>query len=330
MTAPTAAPATAAPTKVSIVGVGRYGSTAAHRIVLAGIADQVVLLDVADGLAEGLALDLAQSQPLDGFRARVTGTTRYEDTAGSTVCIVAAGRARRPGMSRLDLLETNAAIVAEVVRQLVAHSPEAVLIVVSNPLDEMTALAAAVSQLPPGRVFGQAGLLDSARLRYFIAAELGVGPEHVEAFTLGSHGDTMVPILSRARVQGRPLTECLDATAIRRLVERTRDGGAEIVGLVKTGSAFYAPAAAALLMTTAVVADTGAVLPVCTYLKGEYGIDGVYLGVMARVGARGVSEVAELVLDEAERAQLLRAAEQVRPRQANAARIGLSGSLPHS
>jgi malate dehydrogenase len=304
--------------KVSIAGAGFYGSTLAQRVAEAGYAAEVVLTDIVEGKPQGIALDLMQSRPLAAFQTRVTGTNTYDETAGSDICVITAGLPRKPGMSRMDLLETNAKIVGDVTRRLVDASPDAVIIVVSNPLDEMTALAAAVSELPKERVMGQAGLLDSARFRHFVAEKLGVPTHEVLAITLGSHGETMVPVPSLATVSGRPLTECLDQATIDEIVQRTRDGGAEIVALLKTGSAYFAPAAAAETMVRAVADNTNEVHPVSAWVDGAYGIEGVYLGVPARLGRSGVREVVEVALDAGELEALRTAAEAVRGKQQEA------------
>jgi malate dehydrogenase len=308
--------------KVTVVGAGKYGSTTAQRLAERDVASEIVITDIVEGLPQGLALDMMQSAPIEGFSTRITGTNGYEETAGSDVCVITAGLPRKPGMSRMDLLETNAKIVGEVTGKLVEHSPDAVLIVVSNPLDEMTALAAQVSGFPKARVMGQAGMLDSARLRYFVAEEAGVAPMDVDGMTLGSHGDTMVPVPSMVTVAGKPLTEVLDAATIERLVQRTRDGGAEIVSLLKSGSAYYAPSSAAARMVEAVLADSGEVMPVCAWMEGQYGISDVYLGVPARLGREGVTEVVELPLTESETADLREAAEAVRSKQADLSKLG--------
>jgi malate dehydrogenase len=307
--------------KVTVVGAGKYGSTTVQRIAERGICDEVVMTDIIEGLPQGLALDMMQSRPIEGFETRVVGTNGYEETAGSDVAVITAGVPRKPGMSRMDLLEVNAKIVGEVTRKLAEGSPDAVLIVVSNPLDEMTALAAEVSGFPRERVMGQAGMLDTARFKHFLAEELGTGPSRVEAMTLGSHGDTMVPVPSMVKVDGRPLTELADQETIERLVQRTRDGGAEVVALLKTGSAYYAPSSAATAMVAAVLADSREVMPVCAWVTGEYGIDGVYLGVPARLGRRGVEEVVELPITEGEVADLREAAKAVRSKQADVAKL---------
>ncbi len=305
--------------KITVVGAGFYGSTLTLRIAQGGYADEVVLTDIIEGRPQGLALDMMQCRPIDDTDTRVVGTNGYDETAGSDICVITAGVPRKPGMSRHDLLDTNARIVAGVTRRLVDESPGTVVIVVSNPLDEMTALAAEVSGLPSARVMGQAGMLDSARFAHFLAERLGVSTKEVEAFTLGSHGEAMVPVPSLSRVGGRPLTELLDADGIADVVTRTRDGGAEIVALLRSGSAYFAPSAAAEAMVRAVALDTGAVMPVSTLVDGAYGISGVWLGVPARIGRAGVLEIVELPLADDELAALRRAADAVRTRQADVA-----------
>jgi malate dehydrogenase len=307
--------------KVTVVGAGKYGSTTVQRIAERSVCDEVVMTDIIEGLPQGLALDMMQSRPIEQFETRVVGTNGYEETAGSDVAVITAGVPRKPGMSRMDLLEVNAKIVGEVTRKLAERSPDAVLIVVSNPLDEMTALAAEVSGFPRERVMGQAGMLDTARFKHFLAEELGTSPSRVEAMTLGSHGDTMVPAPSMVKVDGRPLAELADQETVERLVQRTRDGGAEVVALLKSGSAYYAPSSAATAMVEAVLADTKGVMPVCAWVTGEYGIDGVYLGVPARLGRRGIEEVVELPLTDEELANLREAAEAVRSKQADVAKL---------
>jgi malate dehydrogenase len=307
--------------KVTVVGAGKYGSTTVQRIAEQALADEVVMTDIIEGLPQGLALDMNQSRSIEGFETRIVGSNGYDETAGSDVCVITAGLPRKPGMSRMDLLETNAKIVGEVTRKLVDGSPDAVIIVVSNPLDEMTALAAEVSGFPRERVMGQAGMLDTARFKHFVAEELHTSPSAVEAMTLGSHGDTMVPVPSLVKVDGRPLFERIDADAIERIVQRTRDGGGEIVALLKAGSAYYAPSSAAAAMVAAVLGDAGELMPVCAWMTGQYGIDGVYLGVPARIGRGGVQEIVELPLTDAELANLRDAAEAVRAKQADVAKL---------
>jgi malate dehydrogenase len=304
--------------KVTVVGAGFYGSTLAQQIAQRDYVDEVVLTDVVEGKPQGLALDLMQTRPIAGFRTRVTGTNGYAEAAGSAVTVITAGVPRKPGMTRMDLLETNACIVADVTRRVVEVAPDTVLIVVTNPLDEMTALAAEVSGLPHRRVMGQAGVLDTARFCHFLAERAGVDPSEVKAMTLGSHGETMVPVPSLAYVSGRPLRDVLDEAAVAEAVTRTRDAGAEIVALLKTGSAYFAPAAAAEAMVRAVVTGSGEVLPVSAWLEGQYGIAGVYLGVPAKLGPEGVVEIVELPLDEHELGALRTAAESVRTKQAEA------------
>ncbi|MCA1823577.1 MAG: malate dehydrogenase, partial [Frankia sp.] len=307
--------------KVTVVGAGKYGSTTVQRLAEYGIFDEVVMTDIVEGLPQGLALDLMQSRPIESFDTRVVGTNDYADTAGSDIVVITAGLPRKPGMSRMDLLGVNAKIVREVTENIATHSPDAVIIVVSNPLDEMTALAARVSGFPKSRVLGQAGMLDTARFKHFVADELGVSPQSVQAITLGSHGETMVPVPSQVSVDGKPLRELLDAATIDRLVQRTRDGGAEVVALLKTGSAYYAPSAAAARMVEAVAKDSGASMPVCAWVSGEYGISDVYLGVPAKLGRGGVLVVEELDLEPAELTALREAAEAVRSKQADVANL---------
>ncbi len=313
--------------KVAVIGAGFYGSTTAQRLAEYDIFDEVVLTDIIEGKPEGLALDMNQSRPVEGFETKVTGQTTglagegYGAIAGSDIVIVTAGLPRKPGMSRMDLIEVNAKIVRGVVENVVKHAPEAVLIVVSNPLDEMTALAAKVSGFPAHRVIGQAGMLDTARFSNFVAERLGVPVSSVRTLTLGSHGDTMVPVPSACTVDGAPLTDRLPAADIEALVERTRQGGAEIVALLKTGSAYYAPSAAAARMARAVAEDAGAVMPVCAWVDGQYGISGVYLGVEAELGAIGVRRVVARDLTAPELAALREAAEAVRSKQASVATL---------
>ena len=313
--------------KVAVIGAGFYGSTTAQRLAEYDIFDEVVLTDIIEGKPEGLALDMSQSRPIEGFETKVTGQTTgpagegYEAIAGSGIVLITAGLPRKPGMSRMDLIGVNAKIVRSVTEQVVKHAPEAVLIVVSNPLDEMTALAAKVSGFPAHRVIGQAGMLDTARFSYFVAERLGVPVGSVKTLTLGSHGDTMVPVPSACSVDGKPLADLLAAADIEQLVERTRNGGAEIVALLKTGSAYYAPSAAAARMARAVAEDSGAVMPVCAWVDGQYGISGVYLGVEAEIGAAGINRVVERDLAEAELASLRAAAEAVRAKQADVASL---------
>ena len=309
--------------KVTVVGAGFYGSTTAQRIAEYNIVDTVVLTDILEGKPEGLALDMNQSRPIEGFETKIVGVTTtpegggYEAIAGSDVVVITAGLPRKPGMSRMDLLEVNAKIVRGVAENVAKYAPDAVVIVVSNPLDEMTALAQIATQFPKNRVIGQAGMLDTARFTHFVAEKLGVEVGAVKTLTLGSHGDTMVPVPSRCTVNGQPLSELLPADEIEELVVRTRNGGAEVVALLKTGSAYYAPSAAAARMAKAVIEDSGAVMPVCAWVDGEYGISGVYLGVEAEIGKSGIRKVVETNLTESELAGLKEAAEAVRAKQAD-------------
>jgi len=296
--------------KITIVGAGNVGATTAHWAVAKELGD-VVLIDIIEGLPQGKALDLAESAPLEGFDCRLVGTNDYADTANSDVVVVTAGIARRPGMSRDDLLQTNAKIVSTVVSQVVRYSPNAYMIVVSNPLDAMVHVAKQVSGWPKQRVMGMAGVLDSARFRYFIAQELGVSVEDVHGFVLGGHGDTMVPVPRYATVNGISITQLLSAEQIARLVQRTRDGGAEIVNYLKQGSAFYAPGAAIVQMVEAIVKDKKRVLPAAAYLEGEYGLHDIYVGVPILLGAAGVEKVIEVELTTEEQAALKRSAEAV-------------------
>jgi malate dehydrogenase len=307
--------------RVTVVGSGFVGATAAMRIVQKGLADDVVMIDIVEGLPQGLSLDMRQSSPIEGFEPNVRGTNDYAETAGSDVVVITAGLPRQPGMSRMDLLEKNAGIVRGVVEQVRPGSPDAILIVVTNPLDEMTYLAAEASGFPRERVMGMAGVLDSARLRYFIAEKLDVSPTAVEAMTLGSHGESMVPLPGHATVQGKPLKELVDDEALEQLFQRTRDGGAEIVALLKKGSAYYAPSAAIAQMVNAVAGDTKEVLPVCAWCTGQYGIDGVYVGVPAKLGKGGVEEIVELDLSEEELGALRQAAEGIREKCTDLAKL---------
>ena len=311
--------------KVTVVGAGFYGSTTAQRLAEYDIFETVVLTDILEGKPAGIALDLNQSRAIEGFESKVVGVTTgpngegYEQIEGSDVVVVTAGLPRKPGMSRMDLLEVNAKIVRQVAENIKKYAPNAVVIVVSNPVDEMTALAQLATQFPKNQVFGQAGVLDTARFTNFIAEELNVPVASVKALTLGSHGDTMVPVPSRCTVDGKPLSDLLPADKIEELVVRTRNGGAEVVALLKTGSAYYAPSAAAARMAKAVAEDSGVVLPVCAWVDGEYGISGVYLGVEAELGAQGIKKVVEDKLTDAEIAGLKEAAEAVRAKQADVA-----------
>ena len=309
--------------KVTVVGAGFYGSTTALRLAEYDIFETLVLTDILEGKPEGLALDMNQSRSIEGFETKIVGATTtadgagYEATANSEVVVITAGLPRKPGMSRMDLIGVNAGIVRGVAENIAKHSPNAVIIVVSNPLDEMTALTQLATSFPKNRVMGQAGMLDTARFTNFVAEELKVPVASVKTLTLGSHGDTMVPVPSRCTVDGKPLTELLDSAKIESLVDRTRNGGAEVVALLKTGSAYYAPSAAAARMAKAVKEDSGAVMPVCAWVDGEYGISGVYLGVEAEIGKSGVRKVVEGALTPSEVEALKAEAEAVRAKQAD-------------
>jgi malate dehydrogenase len=311
--------------KVTVVGAGKYGSTTAQRLAEADIADEVVMTDIVEGLPQGLALDMNQSRPVERYRTLVTGTNDYADTAGSDVVVITAGLPRKPGMTRMDLLEVNAGIVTDVTNQIMKYSPETILVVVTNPLDQMTTLAAEVSGLPRARVLGQAGMLDSARFAHFISEKTGADILDIHAVTLGSHGATMVPVPSLCTVGDKPLTEVLDADVIEELVDRTRNGGAEIVGLLKTGSAYYAPSSAATAMVKAILTDSGETMPVCAWTEGQYGIDGVYLGVLAKLGAGGVTEIVEAPLTASEAAALKEAAVAVKEKVDDLRQLGGDG-----
>ena len=297
--------------KVTVIGAGNVGATTAQRIAEAGLAD-VVLVDIVDGLPQGKALDLAEAAPVVGHDAGVVGTNDYADSAGSDVIVVTSGLARQPGMSRDDLLTKNAGIVRSVVEQAARVSPDAIIVVVTNPLDAMCHVAMDASGFPRERVIGMAGVLDSARFRTFIAQELGVSVEDTHAFVLGGHGDTMVPLSRYSTVAGVPITELLPAERVTALEERTANGGAEIVALLKTGSAFYAPAAGAFEMVEAILLDRKRVLPCAVQLQGEFGVDGLFVGVPVVLGRAGMERVFEIELTEAERAAFQRSADAVR------------------
>ncbi len=297
--------------KVTVIGAGNVGATTAQRIIETGLAD-VVLVDIVDGLPQGKALDLAEAAPVVGYDVRVTGTNDYADTAGSKIIVVTSGLARQPGMSRDDLMFKNAGIVGSVVRQAAAVSPEAIIIVVTNPLDAMCHVAQQASGFPRERVIGMAGVLDSARFRTFIAEELEVSVRDVRAFVLGGHGDTMVPLPRYSTVGGVPITELMTADRIEQLVNRTRNGGAEVVALLKTGSAFYAPAASVVEMAESILLDRRRILPCAALLQGEYGIDGLFVGVPVVLGQNGMERVIEIELTDEERVAFDHSADAVR------------------
>jgi malate dehydrogenase len=297
--------------KVTVVGAGNVGATLAQRLCDKELSD-VVLIDILEGIPQGKGLDMRQAGPVEASDAHVIGTNDYADTAGSDVVVITAGIARKPGMSRDDLLNTNYKIVRECTEKALKASPNAILIVVSNPLDAMCQVAYKVSGLPKHRVFGMAGVLDSARMRTFIAMELGVSVENVHAFVLGGHGDTMVPLPRYSTVSGVPITELMPADKVEAICKRTANGGAEIVGYLKTGSAYYAPSASTAEMVEAVIKDKHKVLPSCCYLEGEFGIKGLYVGVPAQLGAKGVEKIWEIKLTESENAALQKSAAAVK------------------
>jgi malate dehydrogenase len=297
--------------KVTVVGAGNVGATAAQRLVEGNVAD-VVLVDIVEGMPQGKALDIMQGAPVLNFDARITGTNGYDETKDSDVVLITAGIARKPGMSRSDLLNTNAKIVGGVVTECVKRSPNAVIVVVSNPLDVMTALAQRISGLDDRRIIGMAGVLDSARFRCFISMELGVSMQDVDAMVLGGHGDSMVPMPRFSTVSGIGLPALMKEDRIAALVQRTRDGGAEIVKLLKTGSAYYAPSASAVAMIRSILWDEKRVLPCCVHLKGPYGLQDDWVGVPCRLGKNGLEQIIELQLDAAEKAALHESARKVR------------------
>ncbi len=298
--------------RITVVGAGHVGATAAQRIAERELAREVVLVDIVEGLPEGKALDQWESAPVEGFDTRVRGSQGYEATAGSGIYVVTAGLARKPGMSRDDLVTKNASIIRGIAEEIRERSPESIIIMVTNPLDVMAYVAKEVTGFPRERVLGMAGILDTARFRSFISLELDVSVEDVQALVLGGHGDSMVPLVSTVSVGGIPLTELLSADRIEALVERTRKGGGEIVGLLKTGSAYYAPSAAATQMVEAIVRDKKRILPCAAWLEGEYGLEGLFLGVPCKLGRAGMEQVLEVELGDAERDALHRSAEDVR------------------
>jgi malate dehydrogenase len=297
--------------KVTVVGAGMVGGTLAQRLAERDYAD-IVLVDIVEGMPQGKALDITQAGPVYGYDSVVTGTNGYEETEGSDLVVITSGLPRKPGMSRDDLLKTNAGIVREVTENVKSRSPEAMLLIVSNPLDAMVTLAHKVSGFPKQRVIGMAGVLDSSRYRAFVAAELGVSVKDVQGFVLGGHGDTMVPLPRYTTVAGIPLPALLPRERIEAIVDRARNGGAEIVSLLKTGSAYYAPSASVVEMIDSILLDKKRVLPTAAYLEGEYGIQGIFLGVLCVLGAGGVEKVLEIDLDSDERAALHKSADAVR------------------
>ena len=298
--------------KITVVGAGHVGEVCAQRLAEKELCREVVLIDIIEGIPQGKGLDQWESAPVEGFDTRVTGANDYGPAAGSDLFIVTAGIARKPGMSRDDLLRTNAGIVRSVSEQIARVAPDAVVIVVSNPLDVMAYVAKEATGFPRERVIGMAGVLDTARFRSFIALELDVSVEDVQAMVLGGHGDTMVPLVSYTTVSGIPVSHLIPRDRLDALIERTRNGGAEIVGYLKTGSAYYAPSAAAVQMAEAIVRDKRRILPAAAYLEGEYGHEGIYLGVPCKLGEGGLQKVIEVPLSDAEEAALARSADHVR------------------
>ena len=307
--------------KVTVVGAGNVGATAAQRLAEKELCD-VVLVDIVEGVPQGKSLDLTEAAPVEKHDAKVTGTNGYEETAGSDIVIITAGIPRKPGMSRDDLISTNAGIIKSVTEQIVKYSPDCILIIVSNPLDAMCHVAFDASGFPKNRVIGMAGVLDSARFRAFIAMELNVSVENTHAFVLGGHGDTMVPLPRYSTVAGIPITELMPKERIDALVDRTANGGAEIVGLLKTGSAYYAPASAAVEMAESIIKDKKKVLPCAAYLQGEYGINDLFIGVPVKLGKNGIEDVIEITLTEDEDAALKKSAAAVQGLKGVLAKLG--------
>ncbi len=298
--------------KITVVGAGNVGATAAQRLAEKELARTVVLVDVVEGIPQGKGLDQWQSAPIEGFDSRIVGTNGYEATAGSDIVVITAGIARKPGMSRDDLLNTNAGIVKQVSEQIKQTSPNAIIIMVSNPLDVMSWVAKQVTGFPRERVLGMAGVLDTARYRAFLAEAMDVSVRDIQAMVLGGHGDTMVPLVSYTSVSGIPVRQLLAADKLKAIVERTRGGGAEIVGFLKTGSAYYAPSAAAVQMCEAIVLDQKRILPCAAWLEGEYGLSGLFLGVPCKLGRKGLEQIIEVELTPDEKAALEKSAEAVR------------------
>ncbi len=298
--------------KITVVGAGNVGATAAQRLAEQELAREVVLVDIVEGIPQGKALDQWQSGPIEGFDSRVIGSNAYEEAAGSGMFIVTAGIARKPGMSRDDLLQTNAGIVREVSENIKRVAPESIIIMVSNPLDVMCHVAMKTTGFPRERVIGMAGVLDTARYRTFLSMELEVSVEDIQAMVLGGHGDTMVPLISYTTVSGIPVTQLMERSRLDEIVQRTRNGGAEIVQHLKTGSAYYAPSAGAVQMAEAIVKDKKRILPCAAWLEGEYGMEGLFLGVPCKLGRHGLEQIIEVELTEEERSALERSAEAVR------------------
>lgn len=298
--------------KITVVGAGNVGATAAQRVAEKELAREVVMIDIAEGVPQGKGLDQFQSAPVEGFDSRVIGTNGYDEAAGSGIFIVTAGIARKPGMSRDDLLQTNARIVREVSENIARVAPDAIIIMVSNPLDVMSYVAMQAAGFPRERVLGMAGVLDTARYRAFLAMELDISVEDIQAMVLGGHGDTMVPLISYTTVSGIPITQLIDLGRLDEIVDRTRNGGAEIVKYLKTGSAYYAPSAGAVQMAEAIVKDKKRILPCAAYLQGEYGMKGLFLGVPCKLGRNGLEQIIEVELTDEEKAALAKSADAVR------------------
>ena len=296
---------------VAVIGAGQVGATTAQRILEKGVAD-VVLFDVVEGMPQGKALDLMEAAPVEGHDRRIVGTNRYEDIKGAEIVVVTAGLPRKPGMTREDLLTMNAKIIRDVCQNVKAQAPNSKLIIVTNPLDLMTHLAQKTTGFPAERVFGMAGVLDAARMRFFIAERLGCVPKNVEAVVLGGHGDLMVPVSSHSKADGKTVRDQISAAELSKIEQRTRDGGAEIVALLKTGSAFYAPASSVAEMVQAILKDTKKTLPLCAYVQGAYGLNGLYFGVPAQLGRHGVEKVVEINLSDEERKALTLSAQKVK------------------
>jgi malate dehydrogenase len=306
--------------KITVIGAGNVGATTAQRLADKALANEVVLVDVLEGIPQGKALDMYEATPVEKVDTRVSGTNSYDETAKSDIVIITAGIARKPGMSRDDLMNTNSAIVKSCAESAVAKSPDAIFIVVSNPLDVMAYVAMKAAGLPRNRIIGMAGILDTARFRSFIALELNVSVEDVNAFVLGGHGDTMVPLARYSTVAGIPITELMDSATVDRLIKRTRDGGIEIVNYLKTGSAYYAPSSATVLMVESIVKDKKRILPCSVYLQGEYGLSGMFVGVPVKLGKTGMEKIIEVKLNADEQAALAKSAGDV---QGNIAKLKL-------
>ena len=296
--------------KITVVGAGNVGATTAQRLAERDYAD-IVLVDIVEGLPQGKALDILEAGPVYGYDSNVTGTNGYEETAGSSIAVITSGIARKPGMSRDDLLNTNSGIVRQVTESLAKSSPECIIIVVSNPLDAMAHVAFSASGFPRERVIGMAGVLDTARFRTFIAQELNVAVSDIDAFVLGGHGDTMVPLVGYTTVAGVPVSKLVKPDRLAEIVQRARDGGAEIVGLLKTGSAYYAPSASVVKMVDAIMLDRHSVMPCAAHLEGEYGVNGLFVGVPCKLGEAGLEEIIEIDLSDVERAGLQKSIDSV-------------------